>query len=242
VKFLKARFEGTMTPITAEQRTITWPGYLGGINWGSVSVHEDKQLVAVNSTHVMMYNQLIPRKSADKMGIKPIKAETGKGADVGLKAAQLGTPYAVSSQPFLSFFAVPCQEPPYGMMSVFDLNKRQLVWQKPLGTARDSGPLMLRSYLPVPMGVPNLGGSITTATGVTFIAATQERVIRAFDTQNGKELWRSPLPAGGHATPATYWSDKSNRQFVVISAGGHGAMLSGRSDAIIAFALPMPER
>ena len=239
VKFLKARFEGTMTPVGVDRATVTWPGYLGGINWGSVSVGPVNQLMFVNSTHVMMYNQLIDRETADKKGIKPFSVENGGGGkSVALIAPQSGTPYAISSNPFLSFFAVPCQEPPFGLVSAVDLNTRKLLWQKPFGTARDSGPLLLRSHLPIPMGVPNLGGSTSTASGITFIGATQERVIRAYNTKTGEELWRAPLPAGGHATPAVYWSEKSKRQFVVIAAGGHGAMLSGKSDAIVAFALP----
>jgi quinoprotein glucose dehydrogenase len=63
-------------------------------------------------------------------------------------------------------------------------------------------------------------------------------MLRAYNNRTGEELWKARLPAGGHATPAVYWSDKSNRQFVVIAAGGHGAMLSGKSDALVAFALP----
>ncbi len=239
VKFMRARFEGTMTPVGEERATVTWPGYLGGINWGSVSVDPINQLMFVNSTHVMMYNQLIEREVADEMGLKPFSAKAGgNGKSVAMMAPQSGTPYAISSKPFLSFFAVPCQEPPFGLVSAVDLKTRELLWQKPFGTARDSGPLLLRSYLPIPMGVPNLGGSTTTASGITFIGATQERVIRAYNTKTGEELWRAPLPAGGHATPAVYWSEKSNRQFVVIAAGGHGAMLSGKSDSIVAFALP----
>ncbi|HVK99811.1 MAG TPA: membrane-bound PQQ-dependent dehydrogenase, glucose/quinate/shikimate family [Dongiaceae bacterium] len=239
VKFLRARFEGTLTPVGVDRPTVTWPGYLGGINWGSVSVDPINQLMIVNSTHVMMYNQLIPRDEADARGIKPISSATGgKGEGIGLQAAQMGTPYAISSGPFLSLLAVPCQEPPFGLISGVDLKTRKLLWQKPFGTARDSGPVLLRSYLPIPMGVPNLGGSVTTASGLTFIGATQERMLRAYNSRTGEELWKTRLPAGGHATPATYWSDKSHRQFVVIAAGGHGAMLSGRSDAILAFALP----
>ena len=46
------------------------------------------------------------------------------------------------------------------------------------------------------------------------------------------------LPAGGQATPATYWSAKSRRQFVVIAAGGHPAFRSGSADTLMAFALP----
>lgn len=238
VKFLQARYEGTMTPIGVEQPTITWPGFLGGINWGSVSIDPARQLMLVNSTHVMMYNRLVERAVADEKGVTPITADGGKS--VGLYASQTGTPYAALIKPFLSFFAAPCQQPPYGLMSAVDLSSGRLLWQKPLGTSRDSGPLLLRSFLPLPIGVPNLGGSLTTASGLTFIAATQEKMIRAFDNRTGEKVWQARLPAGGHATPMTYWSDKSQRQFVVIAAGGHTAMLSSKSDAVIAYALPVP--
>ncbi|HSW14861.1 MAG TPA: membrane-bound PQQ-dependent dehydrogenase, glucose/quinate/shikimate family [Solimonas sp.] len=235
VKFRRARFEGTLTPVGLDRQTLMWPGYLGGINWGSVSVDPVRQLMLVNSTHVLMLNQLIPRAEADRRSIEPITPQRGR---MGLLYAQKGTPYAAASMPFLSFLGVPCQEPPFGLISAVDLKTRTLKWQRPFGTARDSGPLMLRSGLPLPIGVPNLGGSVTTASGLSFIGATQERRLRAYDSSTGKELWRARLPAGGHATPATYWSAKSKRQFVVIAAGGHGAMLSGRSDAVMAYALP----
>lgn len=238
-QFLKARFDGTLTPVGVDRPTVTWPGYLGGINWGSVSIDPVNQLMLVNSTHVMMYNRLIPRPEADARGIKPVSVEAGgKGEGIGLQAPQAGTPYAISSSPFMSLLAVPCQQPPFGLISGVDLKTRKLLWQKPFGTARDSGPLLMSTYLPIPMGVPNLGGSATTASGLTFIGATQEGMLRAYHSATGEELWKARLPAGGHATPAIYWSSKSQRQFVVIAAGGHGAMLSGHSDAIIAFALP----
>ena len=67
-----------------------------------------------------------------------------------------------------------------------------------------------------------------------FIAGTLDRTIRAFDIDRGKELWKSPLPAGGRATPMTY--EAGGRQFVVIAAGGGNEF--GVSDAILAFALP----
>ena len=98
--------------------------------------------------------------------------------------------------------------------------------------------MLLRTRLPIPLGVPNIGGSITTASGLVFIGATQEHMIRAYDARTGRELWKGRLPAGGNATPMTYWSAKSGRQFVVIAAGGLGGILSGYSDKLIAFALP----
>jgi quinoprotein glucose dehydrogenase len=38
------------------------------------------------------------------------------------------------------------------------------------------------------------------------------------------------------ATPMTY--AVGNRQYVVIAAGGHGKLDTGRSDALVAFKLP----
>jgi glucose dehydrogenase len=81
----------------------------------------------------------------------------------------------------------------------------------------------------------NLGGPVTTAGGLTFIAATTDAWFRAFDTATGEELWKSRLPAGGKATPMTYLGT-DGRQYVVISAGG-GSGIFGRGDEVVAYAL-----
>ena len=236
LQFRRARFDGTMTPLGVDRPTITWPGALGGINWGSVSVDPRTRIMIVNSSHVINYNRLIPRALADAMGLKPVPKPSFE--NVAGPVAQAGTPFAASVAPFLSPLLAPCTQPPYGLISAVDLDTRKLLWQKPFGTARDSGPLLLRTRLPIPLGVPNIGGSVTTGSGLVFIGATQEHMIRAYDARTGRELWKGRLPAGGNATPMTYWSAKSGRQFVVIAAGGHGGILSGYSDQLIAFALP----
>jgi quinoprotein glucose dehydrogenase len=133
---------------------------------------------------------------------------------------------------------VPCTEPPYGMISAVDLNTRRLLWSRPFGTAEDSGPLLTHSHLPFTMGVPNIGGAVTTRSGLTFIGASQDNYLRAFETATGRELWRTRLPAGGQATPITYWSSSSARQFILIAAGGHGGLQTTPGDYILAYALP----
>ena len=72
---------------------------------------------------------------------------------------------------------------------------------------------------------------------MTFIAATSDFYLRAFNTETGDELAKFRLPTGGHATPMTY-KTKNGRQIVVIAAGGHWAVGSPASDHLIAFALP----
>lgn len=239
LQFRRARFDGEMTPIGTDRATITWPGSLGGMNWGSVAVDPVRQIVLVNSSHVVGYNRLLTRAAADLLGLKPLAKPSFE--NVAGPVAQQGTPFAAAISPFLSPLLAPCQQPPYGLISAIDLRTRKLLWQKPFGTARDSGPLMLHFGLPIPMGVPNIGGAVVTASGLGFIGATQEHRIRAYDVTTGKELWKATLPAGGNASPMTYWSQRSGRQFVVIAAGGHGGILSGYSDRLIAFALPKKE-
>jgi quinoprotein glucose dehydrogenase len=40
----------------------------------------------------------------------------------------------------------------------------------------------------------------------------------------------------------TYRAGRSQRQFIVIAAGGHGGLKTPRGDYVIAFALPAPPR
>lgn len=236
ILFRKSRYDGPATPLGFNP-AIVYPGYVGGVDWGGVAVDRSRQIMIVNSNRVGNLDRLLPRKVANEMGIKPYST-TNVSAIEGA-GAQAGTPYAADIRPFFSPLWVPCNEPPYGMITAVDLVSRKVIWSKPFGTAQDSGPLGIRSMLPVTMGVPNNGGALVTNGGVTFIGATQEHTFRAFDTLTGKELWQARLPGGGNATPMTYVSPKSKRQFVVIAAGGFPYLGAKQSDAIVAYALPL---
>lgn len=72
---------------------------------------------------------------------------------------------------------------------------------------------------------------------MTFYAGTQDDHLRALDTATGWELRRGRLPLGAQATPMTYASPTSGRQFVAVSAGG-ARNSPDRSDYVIAYALP----
>jgi quinoprotein glucose dehydrogenase len=126
---------------------------------------------------------------------------------------------------------LPCIPPPWGTLTALDLTSGRIRWQVPLGTFDPTHP-------EVPPGTLSLGGAIVTAGGLVFIAGTWDPAIRAFDIDTGKELWKAPLPASGHATPMTY-KLAGGKQFVVIAAGGHAKIdEESQSDALVAFALP----
>jgi quinoprotein glucose dehydrogenase len=87
------------------------------------------------------------------------------------------------------------------------------------------------------MGVPGIGGPIITKGGVAFLSGTLDYYVRGYDLATGEKLWESRLPAGGQATPMTYWSNVSQRQFLLVVAGGHGSTGTEAGDSIIAYAL-----
>jgi quinoprotein glucose dehydrogenase len=125
-----------------------------------------------------------------------------------------GTPY-VMRRNMIVVNGVPCTPPPFGKLVAIDLGTGTMAWEAALPT-------------------PNLGGPITTASGLVFLGATMDRALRAFDVETGRELWKGTLPAGARATPMTYQA--GGRQFVVIAAGGGDEW--GRGDYLVAFALP----
>ena len=107
-------------------------------------------------------------------------------------------------------------------------------WQVPLGTMRELAPIPL----PIKWGTPTLGGPLTTASGVMFIGATLDRTFRAFDTDTGRELWQTELPASAMASPVTFRVRPGGRQYVAAAVGGHGKAKVKLGDSVVALTLP----
>jgi quinoprotein glucose dehydrogenase len=228
VMFHKLRYEGTFTPPSL-QGTLVFPGNLGMFEWGGIAVDTDRQIAVANPIALPFVSRLIPRGPGNP--IEPVPGAKGSGTESGIQP-QYGVPYGVKINAFLSPLGLPCKQPAWGYISAIDLKTNEIVWKKRIGTVRDSSPIPL----PFKMGMPMLGGPIVTAGGVVFIGATADNYLRAFDVNNGKQLWQARLPAGGQATPMTFSTD--GRQYVVIAAGGHGSFGTKLGDYVIAYALP----
>jgi membrane-bound PQQ-dependent dehydrogenase (glucose/quinate/shikimate family) len=200
IEYRKLRYEGLFT-VPGAGTILQFPGPAGGHNWGSVSVDEVNHLMVVNPLIMSNKLTLIPRDELPE----------------GVAGSQQGTPYAHRTERFISPLEIPCQEPPYGILAVIDLEARTLLWERPIGTAKHSGPLGFRTRLPLTVGTPQTGGTVTTAGGVVFIAGTLDNTIRAIDLFSGRELWNHPLPYAAQATPMTYQAPRSGKQTVVVT-------------------------
>jgi membrane-bound PQQ-dependent dehydrogenase (glucose/quinate/shikimate family) len=218
------RNEGVFTPPSV-QGTLTVPGNVGGMNWSGYAFDPQHGLLVVNVNNLPAGVRMISQSKID--------ADSDNNTDTshGEYGWQRGAPYGMFRQFIFSPSGLPCVPPPWGTLAAVDMATGKIRWQVPLGE--------MAPGKPVPPGSINLGGPITTASGLVFISGTWDPFIRAFDVETGKEIWKAQLPAGGHAMPMTYQMRSNGKQYVVIAAGGHAKLdEQPQGDSLVAFTLP----
>ena len=199
IEYRKMRYEGHFT-VPGVGTILQNPGATGGFNWGSISVDEANNLMIVNPLYMANQLTLIPRDQLPE----------------GVLGSQLGTPYSHRTQRFMSPLHVPCMQPPYGTIGVVDLETKELLWQKPIGTAKETGPLNIPTRLPLTVGTPQTGGTVTTAGGLISSAGAFDNTVRATGLFDGRELWREPIPFTAQGTPMTYLSPEGKQTLIVV--------------------------
>ena len=216
------RNDGVFTPPSL-RGSLMLPSNIGGAHWGGVAVDTVRRIAVVPVNRLPALVQLFPMSQ-----LTEDEANRRERSEDFEYTHMDGTPYVMRRGFVLSPNGLPCSPPPWGALVAVDLNTGLIRWQSPLGSLPVPGQPPTQ-----PLGSPQLGGPIVTASGLVFIGATLDRKFRAFDIETGREVWAVDLPAGGKATPMTY--EISGRQFVVIAAGGGDDFGSG--DHIVAFAL-----
>jgi len=221
--------EGPFTPFifhedgTPPKSTISFPGGTGGINWGGTATDPRTGYIYMNSHDTSLVGWVEKKKpgvqySFDSVGSKlpydrasvdsvgpfhtfsaPSGFKNGRGGDINM----------------------PCQRPPWSRLIAVNANTGEIAWQTTLGINEN-----------LPAGKQNVGGSgsagpTVTAGNLVFVAATDDRRFRAFDSKTGKELWVTQLPASGNANPMTYQA-KNGKQYVAIVA----------TNQVVVYALP----
>ena len=219
-KIAALRNEGIFTPPSLRGSLIV-PGNVGGLHWGGMAFDAERSLLIVPTNRMAAAVRLLPREQVDAYRKANPDWET---------TSQGGTPYAVSRTFLRSPSGLPCNPPPFGMLSAVDVNTGRIRWEVPVGR------------MPVPDAQPdwgsvNLGGPLVASDGIVFIGATLDPAIRAFDVETGKELWRGALPTSARATPMMF-TGPDGKQYVVIAAGGHAPQFGRFDNAIVAFTLP----
>ena len=216
--FRSLRNEGIFTPPSVQGSLIV-PGNIGGLHWGGVVFDPKTRLLIAPVNRLPAVIRLIPAEELKDARKAHPDRET---------SPQRGAPYGMSRQFFVRN-DTPCIAPPWGELVAVSPDTGKIEWRVPLGAF---GPDAQHT---VP-GSPNLGGAAVTSTGLVFIGASVDAHIRAFETANGREIWKGDLPASARATPLIYTS-ASGRQMVAIAAGGHEGISVKLDSKVVAFAL-----
>jgi quinoprotein glucose dehydrogenase len=233
------------TPWQLGQDVVVFPGAIGGGNWNGVAFNKRLGLMFTNVMNAGQWGHLEEVKPGEEgRGRGPssslgARGRGGRGRGDEAGDEQPGTttgPRLRKVTPEGGRFWEPqsrysCNAPPWGELIAVNANTGDIAWRVPLGQFDELEKMGIKT------GTPSLGGAITTAGDLVFIAATIDGYFRAFDARTGRELWSTKLEVPGHAIPSTYMG-RDGKQYVVITAGGGGFLRSPVSDAVAAFRLP----
>lgn len=207
--------------------TVSYPSSTGGPNWGGGSYNPETGLYYINLQNRVTYRPQT-RSAADVGGMNRDRtANQGPPPVPRTQRPQPQFTFALRDGVYLS-----CGATPWGELVAVDVNTLQIAWRVPLGGTPALGRRGENT------GANNLGGSITTRSGLVFIGAANDRQFRAFDARNGRELWEHPLEASAHSTPVTFMGSDGKQYVVVAAGGGTSAGGAEMSDTLVAFRLP----
>ncbi|MEE5131746.1 membrane-bound PQQ-dependent dehydrogenase, glucose/quinate/shikimate family [Pseudomonas alliivorans] len=230
--FNTLRYDGNPWTPATESGSLIYPGNIGVFNWGSVAVDPDRQILVATPVRLAYIYNLIKRLEQDQE--KRLFTKDGKP----YWNENFNGDYAIRISRLASGLGIPCTAPPWGSMVGVDLNTGKTEWKRRVGTTKNLKTSFMEDRFPVgfPMGMVAHGGPLLTAGGLIFHGATADNFIRAYDVNTGEVLWQYELPAGGQATPSTY-TGSDGKQYVIISAGGHGSLGTTLGDSVMAFRL-----
>ena len=188
--FTPFRYRAEGAPLAS---TVVFPGGLGGANWGGTAYDPNSGLIFVATQDVGALGSI--EKAREGFPVPYDKTTPGRGSfDVRIGDSNW-----------------PCQKPPWGRLIAVNAATGDFAWQRPLG---------ITEQLPEGKqntGRPVLAGPIATASGLLFIASTDDNRFRAIEARTGKELWVAKLERRGNANPITYQA-RNGKQYVAIVA------------------------
>ena len=206
---------GFFTPHEMNKFTITY-NINGGAQWTGGSVDPYKNILYISANESAY--KIMVSGSNDPDSVLDYKTNF-------MKADRL-----------IDLKGYPGIKPPWGTLTALNLNNGKIIWQVPLGYFEE----LKKQGMP-DTGTANFGGPTATLGGLVFVGGTLDKLLRAFDSETGEELWSHKLPYIGSAPPTIY--EAKGEQYVVIPATGGSSLermypdLVESGDTFIAFKL-----
>ena len=218
-------------PGAPPRSTVLFPGSVGGANWGGSALDPALDYVFVNTMDEASIGWIELRTGRNGQRSYGRNSAVGSTSRFQWSDAEEGSGGNIQGA---GEKAWPCQKPPWGNLVAVNARTGDIAWRVPLGITEQLPPARQRT------GRLNMGGPITTASGLLFIGASNDRRFRAFESRTGKELWVTTLDMSAHAVPITY-SGRAGKQYVAVVAAGRSALNDDHpdgTDALVVFSLP----
>jgi PQQ-dependent dehydrogenase (methanol/ethanol family) len=217
--------------VDANGKTVAAVGEAGKTGWFYVVDRDTGKLIRKSEAFVPQANMFAQPTEA---GVRMLPGANG-GVDWSPPSYDPSMHYAIVSalhQPMIystkpqelesgalwlgsAFAGIPTEQQ-YGLLSAIDTNTGKLAWQ-------------------YKVDYPMLGGSVSTAGGVTFVGESNG-MFDAFDTKGGKLLWQFNTGAGVNAAPMVYELD--GQEYVAVASGGSFQIGTQYGDSLYVFKIP----
>ena len=190
----------------------------GGTNWPGGGYDPETHILYVPSRTGFYSWELIPPPGPDVSDMRYVKGTAKHGVGHG-------------GLRDLNVRGLPLAKPPYGRLSAIDLDRGDILWQRPHGDTPD----MIENHpalagLEIPRtGEPctHLIGPLVTGTLVVMgecgfheTPAGRGARLRAYDKATGDEVGAVFMPAPQSGSPMTYRAN--GRQYIVLAVSGRG--------------------
>ncbi len=180
---------GFFVPSSLNKKTIIY-NWMGGAEWMGASVDHKTGTMYVTANNIPY--QVFLTKNKEKF---------------------LYYEYDSHFEIFKDKDGFPASKPPWGTLTALNLNNGKIIWQIPFGEFPDLVDRGINNT-----GTPNFGGATGTAGGLIFATGTMDKKVRAFNSNNGDEVWSYNLPYIGSNPPTIYLH--KNEQYVLITSTG----------------------
>ena len=190
----------------------------GGTNWPGGGYDPETHILYVPSRTGFYSWELIPPPGPDVSDMRYVKGTAKHGVGHG-------------GLRDLNVRGLPLAKPPYGRLSAIDLDRGDILWQRPHGDTPDlvkHHPALAGLELPR-TGEPctHLIGPLVSGTLVVMgecgfheTPAGRGAMLRAYDKATGDEVGAVFMPAPQSGSPMTYLAN--GRQYIVLAVSGRG--------------------
>ena len=190
----------------------------GGTNWPGGGYDPETHILYVPSRTGFYSWELIPTPGPEVSDMRYVKGTAKHGVGHG-------------GLRDLNVRGLPLVKPPYGRLSAIDLDRGDILWQRPHGDTPDpvkNHPALAGLEIPR-TGEPctHLLGPLVTGTLVVMgecgfhrTPAGRGAMLRAYDKATGDEVGAVFMPAPQSGSPMTYVAE--GRQYIVLAVSGRG--------------------